>query len=288
MKILLTGVNGQVGWELHRTLATLGEVIAPRRAALDLANAPALREAVRTHRPDLIVNPAAWTAVDRAESEPEAARAINAIAPAILAEESARLGAGMIHFSTDYVFDGSKTGAWREDDATAPLGVYGASKLEGEQAVLAANPASLILRTSWVYSLRGNNFLLTMQRLFRERDHLRIVADQTGAPTWARSIAEATAQIIAQSPFTQGDRNGIYHLTCGGSVSWHGFATAILARTPLADARTVRLEEISTPEYPTPARRPPNSVLDNGKLRTAFGIVMPDWLTALELCLARD
>lgn len=288
MKILLTGSSGQVGWELQRTLATLGEVVAPRRDALDLSDMHNLRDFVRTLKPELIVNPAAHTAVDRAESEPALARAINAIAPAILAEEAARLGVPLVHFSTDYVFDGSKKTPWLETDITHPLGVYGATKLEGEQAIREQGIAHLILRTSWVYGLRGGNFLLTMQRLFRERDNLRIVADQIGAPTWSRSIAEATAQILARRPFVQPELSGVYHLTCSGSASWHDFAEAILIRTPLMEGRQVTLHPIPASDYPTPASRPANSVLDNSKLHAAFGIVMPHWQTALDLCLDTD
>ena len=286
MKILLTGVNGQVGWELQRTLATLGEVLAPRREQLDLTNPRQIRALLREWRPQLIINPAAHTAVDKAESEPTLAHAINAIAPAVLAEEARLLGAAMVHFSTDYVFDGSKSGAWQEDDPTAPLGIYGASKLAGEQAVAAAGIPHLVFRTSWVYSTRGSNFLLTMQRLFRERDSLNIVADQIGAPTWSRSIAEATAQVLARQPFDDPANHGIYHLTCAGQTSWHGFASAILAHTALPDGKTVHLQPIPASQYPTPAKRPANSVLDNHKLKQRFGLQMPDWNTALDLCLA--
>ncbi len=285
MKILLTGSNGQVGWELQRTLATLGTVIAPRREALDLTDAQALRNYIRALKPQLIVNPAAHTAVDKAESEPALARALNAIAPAIMAEEAKTLGAALLHYSTDYVFDGSKAEGWLETDATNPLGVYGATKLEGEQAIQAQGIPHLILRTSWVYGLRGGNFLLTMQRLFREREQLNIVADQFGAPTWSRMIAEASAQILAQKPFAAPDRSGIYHLTNGGSTNWHGFASAILARTALPEGKQLSLHPIPASQYPTPAKRPANSVLDNGKLRNTFGITLPDWEHALDLCL---
>ncbi len=287
MNILLTGVNGQVGWELHRTLSTLGTVTAPQRNQLNLTDAAQLRATLRALKPDLIVNPAAYTAVDKAESEPELARAINAIAPAIMAEELASWGGSMVQFSTDYVFDGSKNDAWTEHDAPKPLGVYGASKLEGEQAIAAQDIQHLILRTSWVYGLRGSNFLLTMQRLFRERDALNIVADQIGAPTWSRSIAEATAQILAQRPFLRPELSGIYHLTCAGATSWHAFATAILHHTALPEGKKqVALSPIPASQYPTPAKRPTNSVLSNQKLQTAFNIAMPAWQTALELCLA--
>jgi len=285
VNILLTGVHGQVGWELRRTLATLGTVTAPTRQQLDLTDAAALRQFIRTLRPDLIVNPAAHTAVDKAESEPELARAINSIAPAIMAEEAARLGAAMVHYSTDYVFDGSKIGAYTETDATHPLGVYGATKLAGEQAVAAAGIPYLILRTSWVYGLRGSNFLLTMQRLFKEREQLNIVADQFGAPTWSRMIAEATAQILAQRPFSQQNLAGIYNLTCAGTISWHEFALTILAQTTLPAGKQTLLYPIPASQYPTPAKRPANSVLCGDKLHKTFGIALPNWETALALCL---
>lgn len=283
MNILLTGVNGQVGWELRRTLVTLGAVTAPTRQQLDLTDEQALRQFIRTTRPQLIVNPAAHTAVDKAESEPELARTLNAIAPGIMAEEAAKLGAAMVHYSTDYVFDGNKNGAYTETDIPNPLGVYGATKLAGEQAIAAAGIPHLILRTSWVYGLRGGNFLLTMQRLFQEREQLNIVADQFGAPTWSRMIAEATAQILAQRPFEQPSLSGIYNLTSAGTTSWHAFASAILKRT--ATNKAVTLNPIPASQYPTPAKRPANSVLCGNKLHEAFGIALPDWETALALCL---
>ena len=285
MKIFLTGARGQVGWELQRTLATLGTVAAPTRQQLDLTDAAALRQYLRDLKPDLIVNPAAYTAVDKAETEPDLARAANALAPAVMAEEAARLGASMVHYSTDYVFDGSKTGAYVETDAASPLGVYGKTKLEGEAAVIASGIPHLILRTSWVYGMRGANFLLTMQRLFKERDQLNIVADQFGAPTWARMIAEATAQILVQKPFSR-ERNssGIYHLTNRGTTTWHAFASAILARTPLPEGKKIVLHPIPASQYPTPAQRPANSVLAGDKLHETFGIALPDWESALELC----
>ncbi len=285
MKILLTGASGQVGWELQRTLATLGDVFAPRRDQLDLTDTRQIRTLLADWRPDLIVNPAAHTAVDKAESEAELARAINTTAPAVLAEEARKLGASLVHFSTDYVFDGSKTDAWLEDDPTGPLGVYGATKLEGELAIAAQGIPHLIFRTSWVYGMRGSNFLLTMQRLFRERDSLNIVADQVGAPTWSRSIAEATAQVLAQQPFEDPARHGVYHLTCSGRTSWHGFASAILARTELPAGKTIQLNAIPASQYPTPAKRPANSVLDNRKLAQQFGLQLPGWETALDLCM---
>ncbi len=286
MNIFLSGARGQVGWELQRTLATLGTVAAPTRQQLDLTDASALRRYLRELQPDLIVNPAAYTAVDKAETEPELARAANAIAPAIMAEEAAKSGATMVHYSTDYVFDGSKSGAYAETDPASPLGIYGKTKLEGEQAVIASGIPHLILRTSWVYGLRGGNFLLTMQRLFKERDQLNIVADQFGAPTWSRMIAEATAQILSQKPFsTERNMSGIYHLTNRGTTTWHAFASAILTRTNLPEGKKILLHPIPSSQYPTPARRPANSVLSGDKLYAKFGIALPDWETALDLCM---
>ncbi len=284
--ILLTGVTGQVGWELRRTLACLGRVVGLDSRGLDLTDTDAMRRTVAGLRPRLIVNPAAYTAVDKAEIEPERAHAINAVAPGILAEAARDCGAILVHYSTDYVFDGSKDAPYLEEDAPNPLNVYGASKLAGEEAIRASGVRHLILRTSWVYGTRGHNFLRTMQRLMGERPELRIVDDQIGAPTWSRLIAEATAQILAQclSPARGADRPepwGTYHLTCGGATSWHGFASAIAA---LGGYRT-RITPIPSADYPTPARRPANSRLDNGKLTRVFGLRLPDWLEALKLCL---
>ena len=273
MKILLTGATGQVGFELQRTLAPLGEILAAGREALDLASSASIMSAVRALRPDLIVNCAAYTAVDRAESEPAAAMTVNATAPGVLAEEAKRLGAGLIHFSTDYVFDGEKAGAYDEADAPNPLNAYGRSKLEGERAVAQSGARHLILRTSWVYSRRGKNFLLTMLELAKTRPELRIVDDQRGAPTSARALADAVAQIARRDwP------SGPFHLTCQGSTTWFGFAQAIFARSP---GPRPSLVAITTPEFPTPARRPKNSVLSNARLAQAFGITLPDWQTAL-------
>ncbi len=286
-KILLTGKNGQVGWELERTLSTLGQVVALSQADMDLADPDSISKVIRAIKPDLIVNPAAYTAVDKAEAEPELALAINGVAPGIMAEEAKRLGAALIHFSTDYVFDGAGTTAYVEQDAPNPKSVYGSSKLEGERAIQAVGVPHLILRTSWVYGVRGKNFLLTMQRLARERPSLSVVDDQFGAPTWCRLLAEATAQIVAQG---QGDvagyiqqRAGVYHMTCAGQTSWYGFARSILARelVPVADLRP-----IPSTDYPTPAARPHYSVLDNARLADTFGIKLPDWAAALEMALA--
>ncbi len=288
MKILLTGNRGQVGWELARTLSTLGEVTALAADAMDLIDAAAIRRVVAEVRPRVIVNPAAHTAVDKAESEPDLARAINSIAPGVLAEEAEKLGALLVHYSTDYVFAGGGATPWLEDDATGPLNVYGATKLEGELAIRERCRRHLIFRTSWVYGQRGANFLLTMRRLMRERPELKIVADQIGSPTWCRHLAEATAQVLAQigSPQRGADKPepwGVYHMTNGGETSWHGFAQAILdidqPETP------ARLHPIPSGDYPTPAKRPLNSRLNNDKLERVFGVRLPDWRQALSLCM---
>ena len=288
MNILLTGANGQVGWELRRALSTLGKVTAVDSQAMDLTDPAAIRRVVAEVKPRIIVNPAAYTAVDKAESEPELARKVNADAPGILADEAVKSGALLVHYSTDYVFDGSGDTPWQEDDATSPLNVYGATKLAGEQTIVASGCRHLIFRTSWVYGTRGANFLLTMQRLMRERPELKIVADQMGAPTWCRSLAEATAQVLAQvtSPSRGADKPdpwGVYHMTNGGETSWYGFAQAIQEAT--SPDTPIRLIPIPSGDYPTPAQRPLNSRLDNGKLERVFGIRLPDWAQALKLCL---
>ena len=288
MRILITGGAGQVGWELRRALAIFGEVVAPPRDILDLASADSIVTAVRGIRPGLIVNAAAYTAVDKAESESGLAMTINGEAPRILAEEAALRNAALIHYSTDYVFDGSKAEPYREDDEAAPINVYGRTKLAGEQGVMAAEAAHLIFRTSWVYGPRGSNFLLTMLRLAKERKELKDVDDQFGAPTSARLIAEATAGAIARN-FADGrldlDRlrqmGGLYHLTAAGRTTWYGFAQAILT----GKEGMAKVLPIPTSGYPTPARRQQNSVLDNGKLEKQFGFSLPDWKVGLQLCL---
>ncbi len=292
MDILLTGPAGQIGWELRRTLAPLGTVHAVGRAtrplAADLGDPDALRAVVRAVRPQLIVNAAAYTAVDRAEQEPGLAMAVNAEAPGVLAEEAARIGAAFIHYSTDYVFDGHAAGPYGEDDPTAPLGVYGAGKLAGEQAVQALGGAWWILRTSWIYGARGHNFLRSMLRLGAEREVLRVVDDQRGAPTWARMVAETTALMLARAGAAGtapaeavGGSVGTYHLSCAGETTWYGFARAIFAQIPKAP----RIEPITTGEWPTPARRPPYSVLAGGRLAERFGLRLPPWEAALARCL---
>lgn len=300
MKILLTGVSGQVGFELQRTLAPLGQVVALPSQQLNLSDADAIRRVVREIQPDLIVNPAAYTAVDKAESEADLAYAVNGVAPSVLAEEAKRLGARLVHFSTDYVFDGNKQGAYAETDAVNPVSIYGKSKLAGEQAIESAGGSHLIFRTSWVYGVHGKNFLLTMLRLAKERDSLRVVADQYGAPTWSRMIAETTALAIAQwHPLLPrasrlADLSGAYHMTSAGQTSWHGFAQAILTSYnqyqalkawPALKASPEAIAAITTEQYPTPAKRPYNSVLNSGKLLKDFGLRLPDWHDALTMAL---
>jgi dTDP-4-dehydrorhamnose reductase len=286
--ILLTGKNGQVGWELQRTLMPLGKIVALDAEELDLANPEAIRQAVKSIQPDIIVNPAAYTAVDKAESEPELAYAVNGVAPGILAEEAKRLNALVVHYSTDYVFDGTKADAYIESDRPNPQNVYGRSKLAGEEAIRAVGGKHLILRTSWVYGGRGHNFMLTMLRLARERKEMRIVDDQVGAPTWCRSLAEVTAQILAQlrgyaMKNSAEEANGTYHLASSGSVSWHGFAAEILR---LAGAQPMpQLVAIASHEYPASVARPKNSVLSSEKLNRTFGLEAGNWQDNLRLCL---
>ncbi len=283
MRILLTGAGGQVGYELERSLQALGQVTALGRARMDLANLDQVRDVIRALKPALIVNAAAYTAVDLAESEPALARRINAEAPGVMAQEARTLGAAMVHYSTDYVFDGSKAGAYSEADRPNPLNVYGQTKLEGEQAVAAAGIDHLILRTSWVYGMRGKNFLLTMLRLARERDTLRVVSDQHGAPTWSRTIADTSAALLARAQEGGGgwwrQHGGLYHLACSGQTTWAGFAEEIMDLQKMACA----VVPISSAAYPSAARRPQNSVLDCARLEALCAL--PDWRDALALCI---
>lgn len=288
--ILLTGVNGQVGFELARSLQGLGKLVALDRSGLDLGDLDQVRRVVREVKPGLIVNPAAHTAVDKAETDVEAAMRLNAEAPGVLAEEAKRLGAAMVHYSTDYVFDGSKNAAYVETDTVNPQNVYGKSKLAGEQAIAASGCAHLIFRTSWVYGTRGKNFLLTMLRLSADRDELSVVADQFGAPTWSNTIAALSANVLAQAPTVDdGDwwraHSGVYHLTASGATSWHGFAEAIFGLSDLPKRPVVK--PIPASSYSTPAARPGNSRMSNDKLVDAFGVQAPDWRDALRLCLAK-
>jgi dTDP-4-dehydrorhamnose reductase len=286
--LLLIGATGQIGSELRNALMDLGTVCTPSRSELDLRDERSIRRCVDTVRPGLIVNVAAYTEVDRAESEPDLAHRINATAPGILAEAAESLGAPVVHYSTDYVFDGRKDGAYREDDHPAPLNAYGQSKLIGEDAVRDRCAQHLVLRTSWVYGLTGKNFLRTMLRLAGQRDELRVVNDQVGAPTWSRAVAEATAAILSQARtpegFDLGPRAGLYHLTARGSTTWYGFAREIVSAAGFAER--VCVEPISTDEYPTAAMRPANSRLDCSRLETAFGVRLPHWRQQLELVMA--
>jgi dTDP-4-dehydrorhamnose reductase len=304
--ILLIGTNGQVGRELNKTLPRIGDVTPLDRQRLDLTRPEEIRRAIRTFHPAFIVNAAAYTAVDKAESEESVARAINAEAPAVMAEEAKKIGASLIHFSTDYVFDGLKTFPYDEDDPANPRSVYGRTKLEGELAIQASDAAYLIFRTAWVYATEGRNFLLTILRLATQREELRIVRDQIGAPTLSGELARATTNILAQicgtegSPFSLPDVSGIYHMTAGGETSWHGFADAILeesaqfpATCPWFAAATGslplivrRVIPITTNEYPTPARRPAYSVLSNARLSRAFSLQLPDWRKQLHSVFA--
>ena len=291
MKLLVIGAGGQVGHELRRSLVPLGEVVSVDYPELDLADAAALRVCIRAHAPDVLVNAAAYTAVDRAEQEEALALAVNGTAPGIMAEEMARSGGLMVHYSTDYVFDGRTPGARVETDEPAPLSAYGRTKLAGERAVAAVGGAHLIFRTAWVYGRRGGNFMLTMIRLMREREELRVVADQHGTPTWCRLLADVPARIIAAHWADPARRaalpSGLYHLTNAGETTWHEYALAIRDTAPeLADRRHVRIHPITTGEYPLPAPRPAWSVLDNGKLERTFGIRAEHWREALTRCLA--
>jgi dTDP-4-dehydrorhamnose reductase len=290
-KILLTGRNGQVGWELQRTLTPLGQVIALDAEELDLTDADAIRRKVQEIQPQIIVNPAAYTAVDKAEGGPGLAETVNGIAPGILAEEALRLSAVLVHYSTDYVFDGNKATPYTEDDIPSPQSVYGRTKLAGEQAVRASGCKHLILRTSWVYGIHGGNFVKTILRLAKERNELRIVADQFGAPTWARDLAQATASALTgwKKKDWDDDLSGLYHLTAAGRTNWHNYAEEIvrLARNYDRDlaAKQLDIRAITTNEYPVPARRPANSALANDKIRDTFGIVLPQWQESLAECI---
>ncbi len=301
-KVLLLGKSGQVGWELERCLATVCEVVALDHQGMDLANPDSIRKTVREIRPSLIINAAAYTAVDKAEAEAELAMAINGVAPGILAEEAKRLGAALIHYSTDYVVDGTKRSPYTEDDEPHPLNVYGKTKLAGERAIQAVGAPHLILRTSWVYGARGKNFLLTILRLAQEKQELRIVDDQIGAPTWSRFIAQATAQILGQILYAPNGKatpgatdistslyvTGVYHLSCGGETSWYGFAQAAMEKlrhTSAVNRPMPQLSPISSAGYATAAVRPAYSVLSNDKLMDAYAFMLPHWQHGLELVL---
>jgi dTDP-4-dehydrorhamnose reductase len=285
MRILITGKNGQVGREFSRLYQSRGDVVSVGRDECDLSNEPSIRDLVRQVKPAVIVNAAAYTAVDQAERERDLCFAINAVAPQVLAQEAARLDALLIHYSTDYVFNGEKTEPYLESDPIDPLGVYGASKAAGEAAIAVVASRYLVFRTSWVYSATGKNFLRTMLRLGAERSELRVVDDQIGAPTSAPAIVAATARLLEQYA-KRGPQPppGIYHMTAGGSTSWCGFARAIFAAGVLVAQPQV--QAIATSDYPTPAKRPANSVLDNDKFARTFGFRLPDWKHQLEEVLS--
>ncbi len=290
MKILLLGASGQVGWELQRTLSVLGELVTAERTpgadiVLDNTDLTAVQATLDRVAPDVIVNASAHTAVDRAEEETELATQLNAELPGLIGTWAAQHGARVLHYSTDYVFDGSKDTPYRETDPTCPINVYGRTKLAGDEALLAAGCAAVILRVSWVYGMRGHNFLLTMRRLMTERDRLRIVDDQIGAPTWCRTIAQVSSHVLAKWPSDRAGEmalRGVYHLAPSGSTSWFGFATAIRDQLGLP----CELEPIPTSAYPTPAARPPNSRMNPARLEQAFGLTMPTWDADLRRCLA--
>jgi len=307
-KILLTGKGGQVGSELHCFLPTLGDLVAPDRRELDLLDPDSIRLVVRNIRPQLIVNAAAYTAVDAAESDEANARAVNAIAPAVLAEEAKKLDAAIVHYSTDYVFDGAKAAPYEEMDPANPISVYGKTKLAGEQAIRNTGVPHLIFRTAWVYATRGRNFLLTILRLATEKEELRIVRDQIGAPTWSLEIAAATTKIVAQvvergsatSAFSE--VSGTYHLTAAGETTWYDFARAIIeeashtsqsipwfaAATSGRPLATRHIIPITAQEYPTAAARPAYSVLSNSRVVQKFGVVLPDWRTQMQRCFVSE
>ena len=294
MRLLVIGANGQIGWELARSLMPLGHVTALDRNACDLARPETLPAIVGGARPDVLVNAAGYTAVDNAEREEGLATLVNATAVGVLAQTARRSGALLVHYSTDYVFDGTKDAPYVEDDPPAPINAYGRSKLAGETAVREAGGDHLVLRTSWVYAARGHNFIKTIRRLVRDGNELRIVADQFGAPTWARNIADATAHVIRQARAEQARgqfRPGVLHIAAGGSTSWHGFAQAILRHASAQAPTSMPAPEaraIASRDFPTPAARPKNSVLCCERLRERFALALPDWSVGLASCLADD
>jgi len=292
MKIMLTGANGQVGWELARSLMPLGEVVALTRNQCDLSRPETIPGVVQQIKPDIIVNAAAYTAVDKAEQEEALATTINGTAVGVLAEQAKAHNALLIHYSTDHVFDGTKPTPYTEDDTPNPVNAYGRSKLVGEQAIVSSGCDHIILRTSWVYAARGNNFLRTILRLAQEREELRIVADQYGAPTWARNIADATAHILADAQHRRQAGNftsGIYHLCASGKTTWHGFTRAIIEHArqvaPAINIKTENVVAITTQDYPLPAARPANSQMLTSHQITGTGLIMPEWHPAMGLCI---
>ena len=292
MRILLFGKSGQIGWELDRSLQPLGEVVALGRDEADFSKPDSLREIVQSIKPDVIVNAVAYTAVDKAEEEESLVTMINGMAPGVLAEEAKKRNALFIHYSTDYVFDGEKNSAYTESDEPNPINAYGRSKLVGEKNIIQSGCDYLILRTTWVYASRGKNFLKTMLRLAQEREELRIVADQHGAPTWARNIADVTAHVMAaaQMELRVGEfTSGTYHLCASGKTTWQGFASAIIERarqlSPTGDVKIERVLPIATEDYPLPALRPKNSQMDSSSLTARFGVTLPEWHGAMKLCI---
>jgi dTDP-4-dehydrorhamnose reductase len=288
-RLLLIGKIGQVGYELRRTLAPLGQLVCADYPEIDLADGASIRKWVRDTAPSVVINAAAYTAVDKAETEPERCQQLNGVAPGLLAEEAKKLGALLVHYSTDYLFDGTKAAPYVEDDPPHPLGIYGRSKLAGDQAVRQVGGHHLIFRLCWVYGARGQNFMLTIMRLAREREKLRVVQDQIGCPTWSRMIAQATALALKQvlaSPDPSA-LQGVYHLAASGQTSWHGFAESIIRLMPEAGRKCKVIEPIATTEYPLPAKRPPYSVLSCEKLKRTFGLCLPNWEESLKQVLEK-
>jgi dTDP-4-dehydrorhamnose reductase len=288
-KILLFGKIGQVGWELRRTLAPMSHLVCVDYPEVDFTNPDSIRKWIGDTAPDIVINAAAYTAVDKAEAETALAQKINGDAPGIMAEEAKKLGALLVHYSTDYVFDGTKTTPYVETDLTNPLGAYGRTKLAGDQAIAQVGGAHFIFRLCWVYGARGNNFMLTMMRLAREREQLRVVRDQIGCPTWSRMIAETTALALhrAGSPEKARALSGVYHLCSTGQTSWHGFASAIIDLMPAEGKKCREVAGITSAEYPTPTKRPAYSVMSGAKLERAFGLQLPDWHDSLRLVLEK-
>lgn len=288
-RVLLFGKVGQVGWELRRTLAPLCELTCVEYPDVDFTKPDSLRACIAAARPQIIINAAAYTAVDKAETETALAMAINAHAPGLMAQEARTLGALLVHYSTDYVYAGDKTTPYVETDPTGPLSAYGRTKLAGDQAIQQAGCNHLIFRLCWVYGARGANFMLTMQRLARERELLRVVADQFGSPTWSRMIAETTALALARVPTPEAAaaRSGVYHLCASGHTSWHGFASAIVAAMPETERKCRSVRPIPSSEYPTPTKRPAYSVMSCDKLERTFGLRLPDWKHCLDLVLEK-
>lgn len=279
MKTLLFGHDGQIGWELNKRLGSLGTVHAYSYPDIDFSRIDDVRKLIVDIAPDLIINAAAYTAVDDAESHEDLAQSVNGETPGVMAEEAEKIGAAFVHYSTDFVFDGKKGSPYSEDDEPSPLSVYGRTKLDGDNAVFSVGGRVLVFRVSWIYGMRGRNFLLTMKRLAKEREELRVVNDQVGCPTWCGSVADGTLKVLRHVLAGDEGNYGLYNMVCGGETSWYGFAKEILGDT-------IRLLPIRTDEYPTPAKRPAYSVLDCSKIKKVFGVELPDWRDALMRCMA--